>query len=155
MKTYLYNGVKLPALPAWTTDLMNRELTNALIAQTSDGLYLAHASYNPITFDGENYHVTGSRSYSMIINGEWTPFELAAGGEYYDNGVCVWSNHDILNGDGSVYLAASVPIPANGYEAHLYNGTWQKGTFYKRLHGAWVKHQAYKRQNGAWVKVKE
>lgn len=112
MKTYLYNGIELPALPTWTTDLMDRELTNALIVQETDGSYWAHASYDPITFDGENFHVENSRSYSYISNGEWTPFSLAAGGEFIGNETCIWSNHDIINTtDGSVYLAASDPVP--------------------------------------------
>jgi len=153
MTKYLYNGIELPALPEYPTDLNGNTMSYVVIEVKSDGSYWVSFSGQPITFDGTEFVVNLPRAWGYIENDAWVT-DLAFGG-YYTFNNCVWSNHNILNEDGTIYLAASTPIPVNGYEAHLYNGTWQKGTFYKRVNNAWVKHQAYKRQNGAWVKVKE
>lgn len=46
-----------------------------------------------------------------------------AGAMSYDEGATfLWSNHDILNEDGSVYLAASTPVPVGGSKLTISTG---------------------------------
>lgn len=153
MTKYLYNGIELPALPEYD----KTAYPYAVIEKSQYGgeLYFFHAFAEAPTMSGNDITLSGDRVYCSSNSGEDWGTLYNGTTISHGKGFIKWSNTDILNADGSVYLAASVPIPANGYEAHLYNGTWQKGTFYKRLNGAWVKHQAYRRVNGAWVKVKE
>jgi hypothetical protein len=120
--------------------------------------YVLLLSETPFVY--ENGFIFGSNAVGFacaMINGDtWYSHEVTDNKSYYYEYSEIWTSHDIYNTDGSVYLAASEPIPlAEAYTSYVHNGTWQKGTFYKRVNNAWVKHQAYKRQNGAWVKVKE
>lgn len=162
-KNYLYNGMKLPALP----DIDANEYPYLTIVF---GIPTAlHATKQPSTIKCFTSDSGEIFPWSVEI-GEGLEFTLPLGNDPEKkwnepttiSSVSVifldtWANHDVIGDkDGVVYVAASAPVPVvEAYTSYIHNGTWRKGTFYKRLHGAWIKHQAYKRQNGAWVKVKE
>lgn len=110
MSKYLYNGIELPALPEYPTDLNGNAMPYVAIEVKSDGSYWVSFSGQPIKFDGTEFVVNLPRAWGYIENDTWVT-DLALGG-YYTFDDCVWSNHDIINTtDGSVYLAASDPVP--------------------------------------------
>lgn len=125
------NGVEYDGIRTYTNILLN---SVKLQYRRKDNY--AHTTVCVMNVGTENDITLGwvDESYRYIDFG-MTPFEPSE--EFYE------------------WLTANATFQAVPLEAHLYNGTWQKGTFYKRVNNAWVKHTAYRRQNGAWVKVKE
>jgi hypothetical protein len=166
MAKYLYNGIELPALPEYDSETYPYV---ALISTLQDYYLLCSKLpfvYKIINGQGaiRNPSETTTTAYRYYISknfgGDWSDDSPDGGTHNFNPNAgmtdCVWANYNVLNLDGTIYLAASDPVPVvEAYTSYVHNGTWRKGTFYKRVNNAWVKHQAYKRQNGAWVKVKE
>lgn len=112
MANYLYNGIELPALP-------NIDLPYAVIGYGAVGVYNLYCSSTPFAAYVRN-EATGamgiSNSGTEMVHyqcdtvrgsGKWTeqqPITANLAG-------ADWTNTDILNPDGSLYLAASDPIP--------------------------------------------
>ena len=113
---YLYNGVQLPQLPYWDKETY----PYAFIRATSSGAYYVWCGSDPAGIKvGSGLVATGLqlsvfapcifwqlvengwlfRAKKIEVSGSFSPEQLA------------WSNYDILNEDGTVYLAASDPIP--------------------------------------------
>ena len=117
----IYNGQKAPALPSLSASLFKNVLL--LKGAFSDDVHL-YASTAPLYLEG-SYLRAVDNGYGMTIFNEadltWT---ISSSG---DNGLLftgenlksatlpwvqiVWSNFDVLNKDGTLYLAASEPIP--------------------------------------------
>lgn len=67
--------------------------------------------------DIDNLAAAMGESADGLSPGVWLDFsysETAVANEYLCNGSAIWTSHDILNTDGSIYLAASEPIPVGG-----------------------------------------
>lgn len=115
MANYLYNGIELPALPNWDKTLYPYVyITNGFL-----GIGRSYVCFQTIQY-GEN----ANGYYSLII-----PAGTGMSGLYSDNQwseptvttedksitipneAWIWANFDVLNEDGSVYLAATDPIP--------------------------------------------
>ena len=106
---YLYNGIRLPALPEWD----KAKYPYAFI-ETTFGMYYLRVLANPLTPDGDSFRfnapglVAGAKmdvtNYELIGWYEWK--------EVTENTrTPLWSNVDVLNEDGTVFLAASDPVP--------------------------------------------
>lgn len=149
-RSYLYNGIELPALPEY--DITTYPYALIFYYESYGYVFAASDTAKTTNSDGNvTFNIYDTRLLYRIVDGVWTSFSIVV-----ISGEPTWANYDILNADGSVYLAASKPILlAEAYSSYVHNGTWQKGTFYKRINNEWVKHQAYRRQNGVWVEVKE
>lgn len=116
--TCLYNGVELPDINTVWTDKETYPyavIVKRLIAR----MYYLYFSQNAPTVTNSVISITGdSLYYHTYISGgtEWAggssvsdvSWEL---GTAMNDSQVKWSNHDILNTDGTVYLAASDPIP--------------------------------------------
>lgn len=105
---YLYNGVgPLPGLPEW-----DREAYPYACIQQNELFATLHISGNPIVREGSLIRVSGGHGFSTLSSsdGEWGDFRMAEGSNQYGD-TLIWANHDILNTDGSVHLAASEPVP--------------------------------------------
>lgn len=114
---YLYNGIRLPQLPEYDWE----KFPYVYISETtrfgdSDEYRVIYLWSKPGIFDeasGSVYFSGGVRTEGQI----WEPFtKWRDVGKYestsHSNGFPpIWANYDILNEDGSVYLAASNPIP--------------------------------------------
>ncbi len=115
---YLYNGVRLPALPEWDRE----EYPYAVIAKGFYGYSLYLSKNNPYAYISSSAHAStviawnGERIWIECIN-EYTEWEPET--EWYvsedsnvalDEGSLAWSNCDIEM-DGNVWLYASEPIP--------------------------------------------
>lgn len=103
-KTFLYNGVELPALPEWDKTVY----PYAFIEKTLFMYYLRVLT-NPLAPDGDSFRFTQPGLVTAVksdMSGwdEWS--------EVTENTrTPLWTNTDILNSDGTLHLAASDPIP--------------------------------------------
>lgn len=112
---YLYNGVQLPPLPEWDREMYpyavltrwSRERWRVYYSpekaiykgSVSNPLILTPDSGAPVIEHILNDGVWGEG----IAKEDWAMTNIIT--EYW------WANHDILNDDGTLYLAASDPIP--------------------------------------------
>lgn len=162
-KMYYYNDILLPEPQGWDKE----RYPYACLAHNSRGdssavfvQYLfcvssePHFSPNPNSgFWGVDY----DDAYIRYKNSGW---EEVAQDDNHNSVITifVWSNYDILNEDGSVYLPASDPVPVGGepeepeqpesvlawrkHDAYKPNTKWNGHTFYKVIGNKWVKHDA-------------
>lgn len=119
---YLYNGIRLPALPEWDRGVYPFAYITAQSGGTSVYYYL-HARSVPFTVlegSGGTLKYLTLKGTSVITNGpildKWD--NAFTGPVNYDNGdveaTCpdiIWTNFDICYADGTVYMAASDPVP--------------------------------------------
>ena len=117
MANYLYNGVKLPPLPEWDKETY----PYAVIITTSSGYVLfvcqQEPAPRPAVSDDPSYIWFGEYDYKPMSAYCYEPYsqweELSTSFSYCSNNI-FWTNTDIYNEDGSVYLAASEPVPVGG-----------------------------------------
>jgi hypothetical protein len=114
MPNYLYNGREMPELPNgfypyWFI------MENKYVPENPILVNSQYALYRHVNDDGSshNYYTEKSKYFSYTIaDGAWS--NATAGGprdnEAYGFPV-IWSNHDILYADGSLFFAASDPVP--------------------------------------------
>lgn len=113
---YLYNGIRLPALPEW-----DRGVYPYATIAVSSGKYLftawaakPYCSGNFALFapEGEG-RITHLSCWVSADNSGWGEFTY---GELADNGAGsadkpFWADWDVLDENGNVWLAASNPVP--------------------------------------------
>lgn len=105
---YLYNGVQLPKLPEWDREAY----PYAVIGNHWTGLSLQlHVSQTSIYNESGGYvYVDTPRQGWQYKNGIWEGMSL----DPVDSMPlldAIWTNTDIHNEDGTLYLAASEPVP--------------------------------------------
>lgn len=136
MANYLYNGVELPDINAVWTD--KETYPYAIIGNVEPGLegYYALGLYTTTgVYNSGNGQVEASSSCSYLAyiygSGEYGEYDSwtlvdqsdsAQAGSSLSYEPVTWSNHDILNADGSVYLAASTPVPVGGSKLTISTG---------------------------------
>lgn len=134
MINYLYNGVQLPALPEW-----DRETYPYVVIDDQGGHYYGEptqyllVAYKtlPTTYShvyGKDSHgVSGATDYvysgydsinrpenwysSVNGYGACSPSSGGSGLAMRNLDTVIWANYDVLNADGTLYLAASEPVP--------------------------------------------
>jgi hypothetical protein len=152
MANYLYNGVELPALPDYdktkfpyayiiTTNYENhpyhlRLYTSPFLPKSGDTqrVYILEDS----TMDDRVWYLGADnwsgRNENHVDNYDDNKTPLWNNERY---STFVWANTDILNADGSIYLAASDPVPVLALtDSDLYrkiNGQPTKLTLYKKV----------------------
>lgn len=113
---YLYNGVRLPALPEWDREAYSF----AVIFQSGSTTRLCvgkSLDYQTTTSGAYQFGLTGckicvlEKSDAGEAWGEFWDYNMATLWNNIDRSYAVWTNADILNADGSVAIAASVPVP--------------------------------------------
>ena len=119
---YLYNGVELPELPEWD----KQSHPNAVITSSMSGalVLLGVGTLYYYTQSGGRYVFAFKDSTTYRAkNGEWVLYDdgtwyenrpIASPDEEYSDFV-VWTDTDILSQSGSVWLAASDPIPISSF----------------------------------------
>jgi hypothetical protein len=122
---YSYNGVVLPTLPEWdketypyavmTTNTQGGVVTSVRIVAYSEPMHLVlntasvGSSYYLGVKAGNPFLTTGAWYFISHPTAEFTEKTLSYDYLYTDEPH--WANYDVLDKDGSVYLAASDPIP--------------------------------------------
>lgn len=109
---YLYNGVRLPKLPEWDREMYPFAALNFIYS--GENLLGAFLYCLPsVEYDVAN----GNRTIKLGGSLEWriSSSDLQWSAVDASSEVLItaldWADFDILNVDGSVYLAASNPIP--------------------------------------------
>ena len=170
MSNYLYNGVELPALPEWDKTLYPYAVLWTETVNSSgalSGIYV-FACDHPVIYDPTTYKISstvGAKYYAIrklyAFNGtekEWqNTGEGTLSGNYATLGpsyggytkTLIWSNHDVYDPSGNLYLTASDPVPVEPEAPVL---SWNGKDAYCVINGAWVKCDALRSTDGKWVK---
>ena len=111
---YSYNGVVLPKLPEWDKTVY----PYAVITKTSSGYALfvcqQEPAPRPAISSDPSYIWFGEYDYKPMKTNCYEPYseweDITASSIYCSKNI-FWTDTDIYNTDGTVYLAASSPIP--------------------------------------------
>lgn len=110
---YMYNGVQLPDINAvWDKEAYPYAYIVSMEGAT--GLFVSADMPTVVSVDGVEYIYVadGAVGISALVENAWGEMGYGTGGgSEAPLTATVWSNHDILNADGTVYLKASDPIP--------------------------------------------
>lgn len=107
---YLYNGVRLPALPEWDREVYPYAVIVRDIIDGAYHLFVDEGTTRIPMYNGSITSVAMSVKYS-IVDDAWVETEL------FETGIIVWANYDVYYNDsvedvgGTLYLAASNPVP--------------------------------------------
>lgn len=122
---YLYNGVRLPALPEWDREKYG---CGAIFYSDYTGGYSFYPSEFPRVMDLSD----GKLKYKLedgSLSTKYMDSEAYTWTDTYENGwkrtsslvdptispnpsgVLIWADYDVLNTDKSIYLGASEPVP--------------------------------------------
>ena len=116
---YLYNGVRLPGLPEWDREMYPYVM---MADMTKSGVHDAIYCYFLSSKDGQitdpdtllGFVYSSKINYGICVfektqpEDGWSDFNDKRSATF---GVPFWANFEVLNADGSVYLAASEPVP--------------------------------------------
>jgi len=134
---YSYNGTVLPALPEWNKTVYPYAVIQMRDSSAigGDGSWMACllGSNKPLSYDNANnnfcletpwhtvnIYATNSESVKDIFSqsgvsvglNEWgEASQFVDTGEVFTIDGLVWSNYNISDTDGSIYLSASEPVP--------------------------------------------
>lgn len=124
MGAYRYNGVKLPALPEWDTDAL--PYAHIQYIPYRDGSFIAHLRCSDQPFCVAAGTVTNPEGAVMLIRSYVDgSSDYSWGTEYttenavlsLDPDSVIWCNADITDESGTVFLAASEPVPVQAVTA--------------------------------------
>lgn len=105
---YLYNGVRLPALPEWDKEAYPYAyITEASVSTTEKTFLWLFSNQKTVNSDGKiSYGGTGARPIRFeSVDGNWE--EIIVGAGIYP---LIWCNVDTYHGS-TLYLPASDPVP--------------------------------------------
>jgi hypothetical protein len=110
-----YNGNIIPTLLYWN----KTKYPYAHIIKRSDGRYEVKCFAElPTTSDTRNGNFNGGASVYSVTNNNnncWWAFERESNSRkesFLDD--ILWANYDVLDANGTIYLAASEPVPVSG-----------------------------------------
>lgn len=134
---YLYNGVKLPAVPETELPYMAIRWTSL---STRYELFLFQECEHGASSSGVwcvgNLSTAATAYYAKTDSEAWVAFDNTAKSISVDS--VKWANFDVLNEDGSVFLKASEPVPVDPVTARnpaaMAMG-FQLGTAIRRMRG--------------------
>lgn len=122
MSNFLYNGVELPGLPETWNEAAHPYLFIRVVSldgSAENAVYsLFAASAAAVSYDDNGILFPSSavgEKYA-VSDGAWAESSESLSDAFYikrNDGFLytLWANFDILNSDGSVYIAASEPVP--------------------------------------------
>lgn len=122
MSNFLYNGVELPGLPETWNEAAHPHLFIRVVSldgSAENAVYsLFAASAAAVSYDDNGILFPSSavgEKYA-VSDGAWVESSESLSDAFYikrNDGFLytLWANFDILNSDGSVYIAASEPVP--------------------------------------------
>ena len=127
----LYNGVKLPKLPEWDKETYPYVAIGN--AEREDMPYILITSTVPFVIQNERLTVplgNAAELYAQMtaLNTKWifaqklTNNSSSIGYAPVAKSKTVWCNYNIIDEDNSVFLAASDPIPLDGYTVIEWDG---------------------------------
>ena len=121
---YLYNGVELPALPEWDKEKYpyaviiygNSLNPKSVTFYVSKEIVVQKPDYDGVklVFERDYMKTTGTTYSDDFAWGELK--QPTSTSSPYIN-YAIWANTDIYNPDGTLYLAASEPVPVTDHNA--------------------------------------
>lgn len=135
MGNYLYNGIELPKLPEWDKSEWPYSLifgqehkgeiyyTLVLMKKRPEygAIYTGESTIHTVLAKGETFY-----TYDYLANIKFSDAWYLIGEQTYTNEEydyyylsfidVIWTDTDILQSDGTVYLAASEPVPVITYD---------------------------------------
>lgn len=117
MSFYLYNGIKLPVLPSTAYQFAYIKKESAvyrLFLLDSEAVWIGLEMFGDGNANGLQYICSTDGT-------EWTVAEDTTSVIADSNYPCIWCNTDMVKGiaDGTIYLAASAPIPVTAWKFNL------------------------------------
>lgn len=158
---YLYNGVELPELPEWDKEAFPYAYIKSSSASISwsVGAHLLCAKAPVLVFDTDsgypifNADVDCIQCYAPFETMVWESFSATHRLQDSRFGGLFWSNFDIYTTDGTLYLAASDPIPVVTAPTldplWLYMG-WKAGNWVARQRGMRVEQPSTGIYDDTW-----
>lgn len=119
MANYLYNGVELLDIRTkWASEYDGVPAPYGIIA-SKNGSYVLYVSSVPFVRVNQRVQLNDAGiyvkyRYSTVSGAAWLANGQGLNPHDLNCDEYIWTSHDILNEDGSVYLAASDPIPVGG-----------------------------------------
>lgn len=121
MANYLYNGIELPALPEWDKEkypyayiFKIRSLDRYELCFLAS--QLVHNGGDSILVDTPTDEGIAQYAYRFLPSSDtdWVHIDDVV----FESGNIVhllrWTNHDVCDEDGNVFMAASEPVPVGG-----------------------------------------
>ena len=166
MANYLYNGIELPELPEWDKDTYpyacivrpraGDDNMRILIVSAASFIVEVRVGYGTNIEFGVllDNGVPAKRTESISIADNPLSWGEIAYDYTYSYGVALgehvilWSNTDVFDEDGEVFMEGTDPVPVGVL-------TLTASDLYKKVNGQLVKHTLYKKIGGVLVKVDE
>lgn len=121
MADYLFNGIRLPELPARSSVEVSNGFLYDNLSRTADGGYTLLRALDPQKYyDGYEvcHDAEGTAFFNYdFVDGAWVTDGSVTNGYAWsqdpDKGLTlVWTNHDVLSYyNGGLYMAATEPVP--------------------------------------------
>lgn len=110
---WLYNGEVFPALPEWDkTNYPYAFISNGSLVVTKTLPHYHNDEYPRMAWDiADGVHAIRYSANGMRT--EWNAPYSMNGAVNYQEGAVTWANFDVYGTDGTLYLAASNPIPVH------------------------------------------
>lgn len=163
MPNYLYNGIELPALPEWDKTKYPYAIITIAKSPSIGGIEYTQRKLTLLSSYQMGYNQVGNWAVNSVgdfqeydyftSNSEWTEADVNYADAKTPAVVNIkWANFDILNEDGSVYLAASDPVPVGGEPEQP---TLTERDLYRKINGQPTKLTLYKKVGGELVALDE
>jgi hypothetical protein len=118
---YLYNGVELPDINEVWTDKETQPCASICDTPKGETRLVTCSAFLRCYVDGEHsITYTKPTAQYLLKNGEWVRMATGSGTIENHVGIPCWVSHDIYNEDGTLYLAASDPIPVGSENRGFY-----------------------------------
>jgi hypothetical protein len=139
MAKFLYNGVKLPALPEWDkteypyaailrhggTDTQYRFICSHMAMKTNTSLSrLTHPDFESITGYAPKLYYRETKSI-RTEDSSWGT--LTGNGANILGGYVLWTNFDMKDNNGDLRMARTTPIPVPGLDLTALTTGWLVG----------------------------
>jgi hypothetical protein len=134
--TVSYNGVVLPDIEGVWTDELKQTYPYAVICQEEEQIIMFLSTATMFS-DGSQLATQDGKLVAVLLdNGSWVidgEEDTSHGNTIFSIEYSVWSSYDILNTDGSVYLAASDPVKSYPDATVIVDGVGYKGAILPAL----------------------
>lgn len=148
MAKYLYNGIELPELPERDTVTY----PYAYIYTRNDSTFLEFTDKVRSPYSDGTFGLFDTGIIYKLVDGAWADSSVGNTGF-----VMIWTNTDIFYDDGTLYLAATEPVPVKTEDTETEDTvpTLTARDLYRKVNGKNVKLTLYKKLNGELIPLDE
>lgn len=140
---YLYNGIELPELPEWDKETYPYVFMYVInyLGKYLATLYCFSEPHHLTVPNDKGVYAIGVFLGEKYLTGGFSELTEETGTDPNGHRITTsphWANYDILNNDGTLYLAASDPIPVGSapeLEPKSFMAGWRMGQFVRGMRG--------------------